>query len=297
MNNKNIHIAATVILYNPEENIISNIGSYANFVDLIILIDNSEEHNIKLIKNLKEKFKNSIYINNNQNLGIATALNIGCETAIKKGFDWILTMDQDSKFLNFIEYKNCLLNLKKTSDIAILAANMTYNAKEKMRNNLKYNYEEKDFVITSGNLLNLKLFHKIGRFEDKLFIDMVDYDYSARVREHNFKILYFENILAEHALGTLFKRKNLITRKVKEKIEHNPQRVYYISRNSLYLWKRFSKSFPKEFNLLKILNILFIHEITKIILYEDKKLKKIYYKFLGLFHFCIDKYGKYKIES
>ncbi len=43
------------------------------------------------------------------------------------------------------------------------------------------------------------------------------------------------------------------------------------------------------------MNILFIHEITKILLYEDHKLKKIYAKFLGLLHFLIGKYGKYDL--
>ena len=96
-------------------------------------------------------------------------------------------------------------------------------------------------------------------------------------------------------MGTVFRRKNLITRKLRTKIEHNPQRVYYFARNYLYTASQYGKIFPEEMGMFKIINIIFIHEITKILLYEDNKLKKIYAKFLGLFHFIIEKYGKYDI--
>jgi rhamnosyltransferase len=287
-------IISTVILYNPEYDVFDNIKSYANITENLIVVDNSTQHNKKLIKKLQDNF-NVTYINNQKNLGIATALNIACKEAINLGYKWILTMDQDSKFLNFKHYLKCLDSIKNTSNIAILAANTTWHAEKHIKEKPCCTYEEKFLAITSANLLNLTLFDEVGGFEDKLFIDMVDHDYCLKAQEKAYKILYFQDVLVEHSLGTLFKRKNLLTRKIRNKIEHNPQRVYYITRNFLYTWKKYAKKFPKEFNLLKTLNILFIHEITKIILYEDQKLKKIYAKFLGLYHFLINKYGKYTI--
>lgn len=288
-------ISATVILYNPEDEIYKNIKSYANDVDTLIVIDNSTKHNSALIEKLHNDMPNLIYINNNDNLGIATALNIGCDKAIENGSEWILTMDQDSRFLNFKHYKNCLFNLDNTENIALLCANTNWNEKDDLPDNLGCEYEEKFSAITSANFLNLKLFEKIGRFEDKLFIDLVDYDYSIKAQLQKFKILFFKDALVVHSLGTIFERKNLITRKIRRKTEHNPQRVYYFARNFLYVSNKFGKDFPKEMRMLKILNILFVHEVTKIILYEDSKLKKLYAKFLGLYHFLIEKYGKYDI--
>jgi rhamnosyltransferase len=293
--NNKMKIAATVVFYNPEDDIFDNISSYITDVEKLIIIDNSTKYNLGLINKLKNTFSNIEYINNNGNLGIATALNIGCMKAIEYNFEWILTMDQDSKFINFEHYKKCLFSLNNQDNIALIAANTMWHAKEHLPSHPTCNYEEKFLVITSANFLNLNLFESIGRFEDKLFIDMVDHDYCIRAQEKKYKIYYFKDVLVEHSLGNLFKRKNLITRKVKNKIEHNPQRVYYITRNFLYTWKQYSDIFPKEFNLIKTINILFIHQITKIILYEDQKLKKIYAKFLGLTHFLMSKYGKYDI--
>lgn len=289
-------ISATVILYNPVDDTYDNICSYAYNVEYLIVVDNSITHNKQLISRLENNFSNLIYINNNTNLGIATALNIGCKKAIECGSDWILTMDQDSKILNFSSYLQCLEKIGNSDNVAILAANTMWNATTEMIKEDMCTFKEKFLVITSANLLNLSLFNTIGGFEEKLFIDMVDHDYCIRAQKSNFKILWFENIIVNHSLGNLFQRKNFITRKIRNKIEHNPQRVYYITRNYLYTWQQYGKIFPQEFSLLKILNILFIHEITKIILYEDKKIKKIQAKFLGLFHFLKDKYGKYDFK-
>ena len=291
----NMQVAATVILYNPEDDVYNNISSYGKEVATLIVVDNSTIHNLELIEKIQNSFENLIYINNNANVGIATALNIGCDKAIELGYEWILTMDQDSKFINFSDYKKCLSQLKNPQNVAILSANTNYNETMTPPETAECTHEEKFSAITSANFLNLSLFGKIGKFEDKLFIDLVDYDYSIKAQINNFKVLYYPKIFVQHSLGAVFIRKNLITRKERSKVEHNPQRTYYFARNFLYVAKQFGKRFPKEMGMLKILNILFIHEVTKIILYEDQKLKKLYAKFMGLTHFIFGKYGKYDI--
>lgn len=289
----NFKVAATVILYNPEDAVYDNISSYASEIGKLIIVDNSTQHNSKLIKKLKNNFDNIEYIDNNANVGIATALNQGCDLALSLGFDWILTMDQDSRFLQFQKYISCVSQLHQKQNIALVAANtMWHTDQHKVTKNF-CNYEKKFLVITSGNLLNLTLFNKIGRFEDKLFIDMVDHDYCLKAHKQGYEILFFENIAIEHSLGELYQRKNIFTGKIRNKIEHSPQRVYYITRNYFYTWKTYHKIFPKEFNLLKTINILFIHEVTKILIYEDQKVKKLYAKLLGLWHFLLGKYGKH----
>ncbi len=236
-----------------------------------------------------------VYIDNNDNLGIATALNQACDKAIELQFEWILTMDQDSSFINFLHYKKCLFSVLSLSKVCLLSGNTIRDAIKEYNGNLSLNYEEKFIVITSGNIINLKYFNKIGRFDNKLFIDMVDYDFCAKINKEGLKILYFKDVLIEHALGDLFLRKNLLTGKKKYKREHNPQRVYYITRNSLYLAMKYRKIFPKYFGLLKTINIVLIHDTLKILKYEASKFEKLKAKFLGLLHFLLNKYGSYKL--
>ncbi|MBO6101265.1 MAG: glycosyltransferase, partial [Spirochaetaceae bacterium] len=63
-----------------------------SFFKHIYIVDNSDIDN----RELSEKITNSIYISNGKNLGIAEALNIGCSAAYNEGFEYCMTMDQDS---------------------------------------------------------------------------------------------------------------------------------------------------------------------------------------------------------
>lgn len=289
-------LTACVVLYNPDDTVFNNIITYGNFLDKLIVVDNSENKNLGLISLLKEQYKEKlIYLDNNSNLGIATALNIACDKALELGFEWILTMDQDSSFINFQHYMDCLRSVQDEKNVALLAANTTRNSMEKQSLESTFSYEEKFSVITSANIINLKYFNEIGRFDDKLFIDLVDHEFCIRINIAKLRILYFKNVLVEHALGEVHLRRNILTGKKRYKTEHNAQRAYYIARNYLYVSKKYRKFFPDDVGMLHILNIIYIHDITKILIYEPNKFEKIKAKFIALYHFLINRYGKYDL--
>lgn len=149
------------MLYNPTSDVVENVATYANKVDHFIVIDNSDIKQTSIIETLKNNHTNLIYIDNQDNLGIATALNTACDTAIIQHSDWILTMDQDSKFINFENYLNCLNTLPDLSHTALLAANPgRFNADQIQKHTSNCTHEEHLLVITSGNFLNLNLFNK-----------------------------------------------------------------------------------------------------------------------------------------
>lgn len=109
VNNKKCKIAAIVILYNPCVDVVNNIKTYINYVDLIILVDNTEEKEFSeyascyIIDTLSKIMAGKVkYIPLNKNYGIAKALNIGIKEAAKEKITYVITMDQDSKFKNNI---------------------------------------------------------------------------------------------------------------------------------------------------------------------------------------------------
>ena len=91
-------ISAVIVWYKPQEmhspTASEAILTYASFFSKIYIIDNSDNDNSEIAKLIP----NAIYIPNRSNLGIAAALNIGCAQALKDGFEWCMTMDQDSFF-------------------------------------------------------------------------------------------------------------------------------------------------------------------------------------------------------
>ena len=85
-------LAAVVVFYNPSEKNIQNIKKYEKSIDRLFIVDNSEDKIMRYQDS--EKIK---YIKLCENKGIAHALNIGAKEAIKEGFNWLLTLDQDSQ--------------------------------------------------------------------------------------------------------------------------------------------------------------------------------------------------------
>ena len=279
MDNK--RISATVIWYNPDDENIKNIRTYIDYVEKLYIIDNSKENNKKLadsLNNLKTE-----YIYNDKNLGIAKALNLACEKAANDNFEWILTMDQDSSFDSdsIKDYFRAFEKMTKNNVGIISPRHILKNDIDKF-SDVKESAEV-DHVMTSGNLLNLKIWEEIGKFDENLFIDEVDSEICFRIIEKGYKVVQLNKIRMFHELGNLEKR-NFFTRKISV-LNHNHIRKYYIMRNKFYMLKKYKKYRSRY--IYYILNDFF-----KVIFYEKDKLRKLKYMFKGITDFMKNKMGE-----
>ena len=279
MDNK--RIPATVIWYNPDNENIKNIRTYIDYVEKLYIIDNSKENNKKLadsLNNLKAE-----YIYNEKNLGIAKALNLACEKAANDNFEWILTMDQDSSFDSdsINAYFRAFEKMTKNNVGIISPRHILKNDIDKF-SDVKESAEV-DHVMTSGNLLNLKIWEEIGKFDENLFIDEVDSEICFRIIESGYKVIQLNKIRMFHELGNLQKR-NFFTRKISV-LNHNHIRKYYIMRNKFYMLKKY-----KKYRLRYIYYIL--NDFFKVIFYEKDKLRKLKYMFKGITDFMKNKMGE-----
>lgn len=268
-----IKLAAVMVLYNPDKKVKENIKKLIKEVDKLYLVDNSDNNNFG-----KEMLDKKIeYLPNNKNLGIASALNIGAKQAIKDKFKWLLTMDQDSYFKenHLSEMKKLIEN--EEENIAVFSpVHLT-----------EYKIDHNPLVVmTSGNIINLEIYEKINGFDEKLFIDCVDFDYCLKSRTNGYKIKLLESIKLNHNLG------NIIVKKVFNKkiilSNHNPIRRYYITRNRLYINKKY-KNIYKDFCKKELKNTF--RENIKIILFEKNKAKKIYYSLKGVIDYLNKRKG------
>ena len=265
---KKLDLAGVVILYNPTEDDINNIDSYIKDVNILYVIDNSNEENSdRLPKNKKIK-----YIFNNENLGIAEPLNKAASLARKAGYKWLLTMDQDTSFNKGVidTLKEAIINTD-CKDIGIVTPWHNTRLKTK-KSNKKIDYPLD--VMTSGNLVNLDIHKKIGGFKDWIFIDGVDIEYCLNLSKNNYKVMRLNNVEINHNLGDItyrkfFKKDLLIT-------NHNAMRRYYQNRNYHYIKDLYIKDFPEFCNRLVKVKAT----ILGIILYEKNKISKLkgYYK-------------------
>ena len=260
---KKLKLAAVVVFYNPSEENIKNIDSYEKEVDKIFVVDNSDDDN-KRIKSTKK----IEYIKLGENKGIATALNIGAKKAIAEGYEWLLTMDQDSKMTEEIvkKMKSFLLNTTE-KNIGLISPYQDIDSDEEISD---VEYEDMIEMMTSGNIINLEAYQKIGGFKDWFFIDCVDTEYCMNLHKNGYQVLRLNKIIMKHELG------NLVVHKLFNKeypcYNHNPIRRYYIVRNTMYINQMYKDIYPEYCkHLLRIQK----GQVKRILAFEKNKYNKL----------------------
>lgn len=227
-----MNIAGVVILYHPDMELLSaNIQTYFSGLKQLYVYDNSETKTPGIEEALT-KINPSIQYNFfNTNEGIAKRLNQAMDQAALNQYDYLLTMDQDSSFKegDFEKYQS-LIQSSAFNNVAQFGVNCQPDFTQ-----LKEQPGEALTLITSGSILNLSLTKNIGPFNEVLFIDFVDAEFSYRVIQNGYMNLMFSNIVLNHALGTLVEGRSLGNFKKSMRIIHAPIRVFYIVRNGLYL--------------------------------------------------------------
>jgi rhamnosyltransferase len=276
-----MHLAAVSILYNPSNPVIENLLSYCNEVDELYIMDNSATGN----GFITEKFtgKNVFYFHDGENKGIAARLNQAAKKALENGFEWLLTMDQDSAFNNNLkQYKEYIAAYPHKE----ITAQFGVNFSKPITNAV---YTEVPILITSGSIINLTLFNAIGGFDEQLFIDEVDSEYCYRSRIFGYKIVECSSILLQHHLGEIQMGRSLKSGKLTPRTLHAPIRMYYMVRNYFYVVHKLptialvEKKEMKRGLLLRIKNN---------IIYNQKRLDVIKSIIKGYFDFRNNKMGK-----
>ena len=227
-----MNIAGVVILYHPDiEQLSDNIQTYLNGLKQLYVYDNSESKTPGLEEALLKINPSIQYHYFNSNEGIAKRLNQAMDQAALNQYDFLLTMDQDSSFKDgdFDKYK---LSIQSSGDSNVAQFGVNCQPDFTLP---KDEPEAALTLITSGSVLNLSLTKHIGPFNEVLFIDFVDAEFSYRVIQNGYTNLMFSNIVLNHALGTLVEGRGLGNFKKSMRIIHAPTRVFYIVRNGLYL--------------------------------------------------------------
>ena len=258
-------IQAGIVTFNPDITLLEkNIVSIIQQVKQVVIVDNASK-NISQIKKLVYKYDLYI-IENSTNLGIATALNQIMSFGIKNKNEWVLTLDQDSVCpLDYIESMKNYLGIKKLGMIApiILDRNIGH-----VGHNLNKELYDVRTCITSGALTNVNAWTDVNGYDDKMFIDSVDFDFCYRIRKIGYRIVQTNTIELNHAIGN-GRVINFLLFKIRL-TEHSAFRNYYISQNEIY--------YPKKNKLILRLirgNFRNLSRILVVTIFEKEKKDKI----------------------
>jgi len=299
-------VVAVVVTYNPNLMLFEKcLASIREQVYKIIVVDNASK-NIENIIALSRK-NGCDFIENGFNAGVPYALKRGVEYSLRYAPTWILFLDQDS-----VVNDNAVAKVLKLYDtvpnylkarIGILALGQRGPSNPcKMREVIYHTF--------SGTLIKSNV-AVIIPFRINFFLDQADFDLYSRVREYGFKTILVECKLMDHRIGVpinmpvLFELKKLFVKilneinvssldnivnpgEISKFINYeNPQRFYYIVRNSLILLRERRKDV-----------IAFVIDILRnglAVLYVDGFKKFLHSFILGLAHGLIREEGYLKI--
>ncbi len=281
-----LKIFAGIIAYNPDmDKLRDNVSAIINQVDGLILVDNGSD-NIEAVKAMIEAFdKNITFIENQDNKGVAYALNQIMKYAYKSGANWVLTLDDDSQCYHELVsmYKEFIASnqVEKLASITCLRKDRKYiennssGLSAKVSKNtviggadqMQYSqeYSVVDTCITSGNLVLVDAWRAVKGFNNKLFIDMVDDDFCFRLRRAGYNIVRINRHGFLHELGNEIIKIKLFGR---EKIvfAYSPKRKYYTARNVRYMIRTY------KLGLFNNYSSYLFKRVLGTLLYEKHKL-------------------------
>lgn len=242
-------LIAIIVTYNGDVDTVSNIEKVSKLVDFLYVIDNgSNEWFLEVLKPLS-CIDNVLIDYLVDNLGVAYALNKGVKHAKDNGFQWVVTLDQDSLPSPSMIH-SYWQQLDLDDSIKVLSPNVCL---ENVACNNHHAHKVVSMAITSGMMINVSVFDSVGLFDEALFIDYVDIEFCIRLRNSKIKIIQVADAFLKHRLGephsVPWPFSVLYTK-------HNPLRRYYMQRNLLYVVSRYWRT-----NFTYCLKILIINAV------------------------------------
>lgn len=277
-----------VILYYPDVDVWENIQTYLPYLDKLIIWDNTPNSGMKIEDCYKRLNSDRVVLlGNNSNVGVGKALNEAAKYALLNGYSYLLTMDQDSSFLDddFEKYEKYVINNKDQSCMAFCVG----GGESEIQNEEELS-EVKGF-ITSGTIHPVSVFLKLGFFREDFFIDAIDCEFGCRIRKSGYKIIRANPIRMNHRLG--YPLVYRLWRGGKDRVTPNYSaiRTYYLTRNYFLLYRIYSN---KEYEgYIWFLKIYCFWRPIAILVAETDKLRKMKMFFIGVIHGILGKSGEY----
>ncbi len=267
--------AVLIIVYKPTKRDIFNIKKNISKFKKSIIVWNSE-------RNYNFSRNHSIEIELKENLGQATALNIGIERALKMDIEIVLTLDQDSEL--FENSEKIIKIVNKYDDIYKNPAGFSFeyftNSKKYLQN-YKINLPSSLLTpITSGCIYLTKVWKELNGFNNYLFIEGIDTDFAIKAKLKNFNFYKFDYPIMLHDAGISIS-KNILNFNFTFR-KHSDIRVYLQYRNNLNIFIKNILYFPK-WAIRSIFN-LFTKKAFVVILGSSNPLRTSLWIIKGIFH-------------
>lgn len=175
-----------------------------NFVKYAIIVDNnSSSRIIDAIEEFSSKHPQCIPIFNDANYGISRAYNAGVEFANSKGIKWLFFLDGDADFGEeyFIESFS-MLKMAQDKGIKLgIICPIVADSENLKKIRFKESFSLIRSAITSGIMINTDTFLQISGYDESLFVEAADLDFTRRVVINGMEICRINKVLITQTFG------------------------------------------------------------------------------------------------
>ena len=277
--NLGITTFAITVAYNPSpQRLAAQMAALAGQVDAVIVVDNASTVAVRGV-DLEQPGLDLAILRLPSNQGIAGGLNAGIGAARERGATRFLLLDHDS-----VPPSDMVPALARVLDGAgptrVAAVGPTIlDARNRhpfpfvqlgwFRNQHIFcspgqSSVSCDLLISSGILLDAAMIESLGDFDERLFIDSVDFEWCCRARHAGYQLLGVCATTLDHELGD-DRRRVLGT----VMVVHSPLRHYYMTRNRIALY--FRGYVPLRWKLKDVLRMLVKNTATVLFIFPRRR--------------------------
>ena len=285
-------VVAVVVTFHPGADLGGNLEALRRQVDAVLVIDNGSADLASVER--AALAAGCHVVANRDNIGIAAALNQAADLARAQGYAWLATFDQDSRVPD-----GALAGLLAVyaahpdrERIAIMA--MSHRDRATGRDYQRPsdvltenpNWRSVRTTISSGSLVRTEALDRVGRFDERLFIDGVDHDFCLRCRRAGLLVVESGEQVMDHSLGAVSLHRAL--GRTIACTNHSPARRYYITRNSLELSARYA-AFDWLWSLRNAVHL--VDASLSTLTFEERRGEKAKAMIQGAWHFATRRFG------
>lgn len=238
-------VCAVITTFRPDDGFPERVARIRAQVGLTVIVDDGGcPENVGRLKQWFGDDRGIRVHHNSENRGIAASLNTGVAIASHAGYNWILTLDDDTRVApemveTLISWWTRLAG-EAARPLAVMgmSARDPYHGQVDNRRDVnRQGFAEKRHLATSGCLMSLEAYRAIGPFREEFFIDWVDYDYCLRARRQGFLVIKLSQVGMIHPVGRITEHRFGWFKM--QTGNYPPFRRYYWYRNSLILAREY----------------------------------------------------------
>lgn len=265
-------------------------SAIASQTEGMVVIDNASDPQEQVFLRQKSEVLDFELIENDENLGVAEALNKGVLWARRKGYRWVILFDQDSKITESFVHQMFVTWESHPDRDRVAAIHPRYIDPKTGIEPMVLRADDAGPIMsnTSGALMPTWIFDRIGGFAAEYFIDCVDFEYCLRIRSAGYLIADSKEAVLFHEAGDAEQKTSFLGFSFRP-THHNATRRYYISRNRIALYRKYFLVFPRW--MLRSMNVS-LRETVKCFMGERDRPRKFRNFLLGTWDGFTGRMGK-----